>query len=176
MITLDDFKFDASHFNKRKIIAIDPGKKGGIVVYSIESDEVIAVVSMPETMQDVLRFITLFQNNSVCYLEKVGGLPGMGGSAMFNFGRGFGHVEMALMCRNIPTTEVTPQKWQKELQLGNKGNKTTNEWKTKLKERAQQLFPSVGSKFNIKNKTDWMTISDALLILEYAKIKERGSI
>ena len=162
------------YLKDRKLITIDPGKEGGIVVYSIDREELIEVLHMPETAQDVLNLLTKYQSNAICYLEKVQGLPGMGGSAMFNFGKGFGHLEMALLCRRIPTVEVTPQKWQKEIQVGNKGKKTTTQWKTKLKERAQQLYPSVGAKFNLKTKQDWMRVSDALLILRYALITEKS--
>lgn len=158
------------YIKDQKIIAIDPGKAGGIAVYSIDSKELIDLVEMPDTPQDLLNFFKHYQFNSRCYLEKVGGLPGMGASAMFNFGKGFGWIEMALIANKIPTMEVTPQKWQKELQLGTKGKKTTTQWKTKLKERAQQLYPSVGAKFNLKFKKDWLAVSDALLILHYARI------
>ena len=96
-----------------KIIAIDPGKAGGIAVLSVTKNKLIAVEPMPETPQDLLTFITRYQKNAVCYLERVQGIPGMGANAMFNFGQGFGQLEMALLCRNIPTIEVTPQKWQK---------------------------------------------------------------
>ena len=92
---------------------------------------------------------------------------------MFNFGKGFGWIEMALIANKIPTTEVTPQKWQKELQLGSKGKKSTLEWKTKLKQRAQQLWPTVEKQFNLKFKKDWLAVADALLILEYARITEK---
>lgn len=149
-----------------KIIAIDPGKNGGIAVFSIDRNMLIEVVKMPETPMDILTFLSLFQKNSVCYIEKVGGITGQGGaSSMFNFGKGFGHLEMALLCRKIPTTEVTPQKWQKALQLGTKGNKSNTEWKNKLKAKAQQLYPSM-SKITL-------AISDALLILEYARLTEK---
>jgi len=149
----------------RKIIAIDPGKNGGIAVFSLNQNKAVEVVKMPETPQEILSFLTAYQFNSICYLEKVGGLPGMGGSSMFNFGKGFGHLEMALLCRKIPTVEVTPQKWQKALQLGVKGKKSNTDWKNKLKTKAQQLFPYVGK--------ITLATSDALLILEYARITEK---
>jgi hypothetical protein len=161
-----------NYMSDSKIIAIDPGKNGGIAVFSVDKDTLIDVAPMPDTPQDVLNFITHYQNNSKCYLERVQGIPGMGATAMFNFGQGFGQLEMALLCRHIPTIEVTPQKWQRELQLGVKGHNTTNEWKTKLKMRAQQLYPRVEQQFNIKNKTEWLRVSDALLILEYARRQE----
>lgn len=161
------------YLKENKIIAIDPGKHGGIVVYSIDRDELIEVIQMPETPQDILNFLSKYQKNSVCYMEKVGGLPGMGGSAMFNFGEGVGCLKMALLALKVKTITVTPQQWQKQLQLGSKGKKTTNEWKTKLKERAQQLYPTVGAKFNFKTKQDWLNVSDALLIAEYARLTEK---
>lgn len=152
-------------FKDRKIIAIDPGKNGGIAIYSSEKNKLIEVVKMPSTPQELLSFLRLYQFNSVCYLEKVGGLPGMGGSAMFNFGKGFGHIEMALLCAKIPTNEVLPQKWQKFLSLGTKGSKSTSEWKNKLRTRAEQLFPNVGK--------ITLATSDALLILKYGIENEK---
>lgn len=162
---MDKQKIGRNFINHRKIIGIDPGKNGGIATYSIDAGKVIEVINIPETPQELLRFLRYYQLNSVCYLEKVGGIPGMGASRMFNFGEGFGWLEMALLACKIPTIEVTPQKWQKELQLGNKRDKTTTQWKNKLKQRAEQLFPNVGK--------ITLNVSDALLILYYGMIKER---
>lgn len=160
------------YIRDNKIIAIDPGQLGGIVVYSVDAKKIIALTSMPETPLALAKFLYRYQCNSRCYLEKVGGIPGMSASAMFNFGQGFGWIEMALLCSKIPTIEVTPQKWQKELQVGHKGKKSTNQWKTALMLIAQRLWPNVGNDFNLKFKKDWLSVSDALLILEYARIKE----
>lgn len=150
----------------RKIMAIDPGANGGIAIYSKDLEKVIEVVKMPETPQELLNFISSYkENTTACYIEKVGGLPGMGGSRMFNFGKQFGWLEMALLSNQIPAIEVTPQRWQKELQLGNKRDKTATQWKNKLKQRAEQLFPYVGR--------ITLAVSDALLILHYGIIQER---
>lgn len=151
-------------FKDRKLIGIDPGKAGGIAVYSIDKRRLIEVVKMPEAPQDLLNFLRLYKYNSVCYLEKVGGLPGMGGSAMFNFGKGFGWLEMALLSLKIPNNEVIPARWMKSLSLGVRGHKTKTEWKNKLKIEAQKLFP------NVKVT---LCISDALLILKYG-VKQEG--
>lgn len=160
-----------------KIIAIDPGASGGIAVYSVRESRVVEVVAMPDTPLFLLNFLAKWskgRGRTRCYLEKVGGIPGQGGAAsMFNFGRGFGHLEMALISLHIPTVEVTPQKWQKRLQLGSRGKMSANAWKTKLMTRAQQLFPYIQSDFGIKNKTAWMKIADSLLILEYARLEEK---
>ena len=154
----------AKFFKHNKIIAIDPGNNGGITIYSAEDKRVIESIKMPATPQELLNLLRIYSFNSVCYLEKVQGLPGMSGGGMFTFGRGYGHLEMALLCCKIPTVSVTPQKWQKELQLGNRGNKSTTEWKNKLKAKAEQLFPYLRIT---------LAVSDSLLILQYAKIKEK---
>lgn len=153
-------------FTDKKIIGIDPGKSGGISVYSLTKGCLIEAVPMPETAKDLHDYLKLLQVNSVCVLEKVQGLPKMGGSSMFNFGKGFGHLEMALISLNIKTFEVTPQVWQKTFQLGTKGNKSTTEWKNKLKFKAQQLYPKVKVT---------LAISDSLLILEYG-IEKYGKL
>lgn len=72
---------------------------------------------------------------------------------------------MALLACDIPTVTVTPQIWQKALQLGTKGDDSTTIWKNKLRAKAQQLFPYI--------KSITLAISDALLICEYARIKEK---
>ena len=52
------------YIKDQKIIAIDPGKAGGIAVYSIDSKELIDLVEMPETPQDLLNFFKHYQLNS----------------------------------------------------------------------------------------------------------------
>lgn len=158
----------AKYFNHSKIIGIDPGEHGGIAVYSCDFKKVVELAKIPSTPQELLTFLKIYKKNSVCYLERVQGVPGNGASKMFNFGRGFGQIEMALMACKIPYTEVTPQKWQKALQLGHKGTKSTSQWKNKLKTRAQQLFPNVGK--------ITLDVSDSLLILEYGRLTERGKL
>lgn len=153
----------AKFFKHSKIIGIDPGVNGGLAVYSCDAKRIIEVVKMPATPQELLTFLRLYKFNSVCYLERVQGMPGNSPSGMFNFGRGFGHIEMALLALKIPFTEVTPQKWQKALQLGHKGSKTATQWKNKLKERAQQLYPSLKIT---------LATSDSLLIVEYGRLTE----
>lgn len=148
-----------TYYKDRLIIGIDPGAAGGIGVYSITQGRLIMAIKMPENPTDLLAFLKLHSLNSKCYLEKVGGIPGNGANAMFNFGRGYGHLEMALLACRIPTETVTPQKWQKEFQLGGRGKTMSKtEWKNKLKAKAQQLFPT----FNVTLAT-----CDAMLIALY---------
>nr|DAF10302.1 MAG TPA: HOLLIDAY JUNCTION RESOLVASE [Caudoviricetes sp.] len=145
----------------KKYIGIDPGDQGGIAVLSADGS-VVEVAKIPTTPMDVLDFLSKYKDDSYCILERVGGLPGQGGSAMFNFGKGYGHLQMALLALGIPTNDVTPNKWEKSFQLGSSGKYGKTEWKNRLKGKAQQLFPSLGRKITLAT-------CDALLIAEYGR-------
>ena len=154
----------------RIVIGIDPGNNGGIAVYSPVYERVVDLIKMPPTPQELFNTLSEYTTDQydgdiVCYLEKVGGMPGQGGSAMFNFGKGFGYLEMALIALKIPTVTITPAVWQKPLQLGTSKGMTKTQWKNKLKAKAEQLFPY------ISKVTLWS--ADALLICEYGRIRER---
>lgn len=140
-------------------IGIDPGTNGGIAVLD-DSGAVIFLRKMPETPQDLIDALRQFADDSRCTLEKVGGMPGNGGMSMFNFGKGYGHLEMALLSLKIPTETVTPQKWEKTYQLGSSRDVKKTEWKNRLKAKAQQLFP--GERITL-------AVCDALLIAEYGR-------
>ena len=145
----------------KRYIGIDPGVNGGIAVLSADGS-VLCVTKMPPTPRDLFDFLSQYSEDSFCVLERVGGLPGNGGSAMFNFGKGYGHLQMALVALGIPTEDVTPNKWEKVYQLGTSGKFSKTEWKNRLKGKAQQLFPSLVKKITLAT-------CDALLIAEYGR-------
>jgi crossover junction endodeoxyribonuclease RuvC len=154
----------------RVIIGIDPGMSGGIAVID-EDGKAIDVSKMPETKQDIYDYLKEYASTdinectSVCYLEDVGhGLPGQSSKATATFARHCGHLEMALLALRIPTHTVTPQKWMKSYQLGKSSQYEKREWKNKLKEKAQQIFPKI--KVTLCN-------ADALLIAEYGRKQEK---
>lgn len=152
------------------VIAIDPGKNGGVAVLSGEG-EVLVCKKMPDTPADLLELLKEYKEGSCCYLEKVQGIPGQGAASAFSFGRGFGQIEMALMALCIPTYDVTPQKWQKFYQVGGSSimNSTAaekREHKNKLKQKAQQLFPKLG-------KSITLVTCDSLLIALYGVHQQR---
>lgn len=146
---------------KRVYIGIDPGKNGGIAVLGADG-AVVDLTKMPETPQGLLEFLGKWKDGSFCVLERVGGMPGNGGSAMFNFGKGYGHLQMALLSLGIPTEDVTPNRWEKAYQLGSSGKYGKTEWKNRLKGKAQQLFPGLGRQVTLAT-------CDALLIAEYGR-------
>lgn len=152
------------------IIAIDPGAAGAIAV--LEDGKAVAY-NMPETYSDIyLKLDSIIESAIyekeipiVCYLEDVGkGMPGQSSVATAKFARHCGHLEMALYALNIPIEKVLPSKWEKTMGIGTSKGLTKTEWKNKLKQKAQELYPQI--KVTLKN-------ADALLILHYAKEKEK---
>jgi hypothetical protein len=142
------------------IIAIDPGKSGGFA-YGVDLSAP-QVCNMPDTLGDLATLLRQFPSGGVVYLEKVGGYAGgrgAPGSAMFNFGKGVGHLEAIAYMQGFEMRQVAPQKWQRALSLGNSNGMSKTEWKNKLKERAQQLYPKV---------TVTLATADALLIYHAA--------
>lgn len=129
------------------ILGIDPGAAGGICVFDNGS---IETHKMPETYADIYDFLQGITQDHlpgevVAVLEDVGhGMPGQSSSATAKFARHNGHLEMALYALGIPTTKVTPQKWQKAFSnsLGKSKDYEKREWKNRLKALAQQMYPS----------------------------------
>lgn len=155
-------------------IGIDPGASGGLACLTPGG---VYHTPMPETERDVWDWVNdtpkYRANGSPCFavIEKVGGyiqgnkLPG---SAMFNFGRSYGGLRMALIAAGIPFEEATPQRWQKTLGIpSRKKDESKGQFKNRLKARAQQLFPSV--------KVTLAT-ADALLIAEYCRRLREGKL
>lgn len=143
----------------KAILAIDPGQKGAFAW--IGTDGVCHFENMPGTPYEILELVRRVKAESaveVCYLEDVGyGMPGQSSSATAKFARHNGHLEMALMAEGIRIVRLTPQKWERSLGFGLSKGFTKVEWKRKLKQRSQELYPQ----FKVT-----LTNSDALLLLE----------
>ena len=45
---------------KRRIIGIDVGKNGGIVVYDTENNKLLECIKMPPTPKDLLDFLSIY--------------------------------------------------------------------------------------------------------------------
>ena len=88
-------------------------------------------------------------------------MPGNAGPASVKFGRHNGHLEMALYCMSIPTTQISPQKWMKRLGTMPK-DKTAR--KNKIKTDMACLYPAL--KVTLKT-------ADALAILTVAIMDEK---
>jgi hypothetical protein len=148
------------------ILAIDPGKNGGIALVSL--DGTAQAWKMPETERDIWSLIVGFDDgDTFALIEKVGpnriaadGERRQGASSMFTFGMGYGALRMALVASGIPWEDISPQRWQSLFGLKRFKDETTVEKKNRHKARAQQLFPAL----QITHAK-----ADALLIAEYGR-------
>ncbi|MBW3637019.1 MAG: hypothetical protein KY445_11260 [Armatimonadetes bacterium] len=136
----------------KTILAIDPGGTGAIATW--RSGKGIKTIAMPKThiaLRDALREIVAeADGHLVAYLEEVGGFirgqeGKQPGSAMFNFGKNYGQIEMALLCMNIPTVKVKPEIWQKTFNVGTKKDAPDGKWKHHLKARLGELMPELSA-------------------------------
>jgi hypothetical protein len=144
-------------------IGIDPGASGGIALLDARG-RVVWVVKMPDTDQDLLGMLTKWPADgwaARAVVERVhGGIGRQGASGMFNYGRNYGAVLMALAAGQVPFDTVPPQRWQKLLGVTYPKGATQTERKNISKRRAQQLFPAI---------TVTHAIADALLLADYCR-------
>jgi crossover junction endodeoxyribonuclease RuvC len=138
------------------ILAIDPGAKGALAFFDMEKG-VLNIVDCPtvevkrgakvktEISPQMVSGIIASRSPTLAILEKVGAMPNQGVSSMFQFGRGVGMYEGVLAALQIPITYVTPQAWQKEMNV--RGGKDGS------RARAAELYPAYASLF-AKKKDD----------------------
>ena len=133
------------------LLAIDPGAnggwvyKGGPTIFCGKNSELPQLTINRET---------------VIIVEKVPPYVGkfIPSSAAFKLGYSYGWIVGKFA--GYKTHHVTPQVWQKFLNIGTKGDQTTTQWKNKLKEEAIKLFPN--------QKRITLATADAYLLLHYA--------
>jgi hypothetical protein len=136
-------------------IGIDPGRTGGITILSSDGDKP-SIHPMPETEKDIWEMLKKFEHSpyykTQAVIEKVGGYIGGGegekgggaanGNSMFKFGCSYGGLRMALIGCGIPFLEVPPQTWQKHYGLIRTRTEKKNQFKSRMRAKAQQLLPS----------------------------------
>lgn len=161
-------------------LGIDPGSSGGLAVIRVSDEVRVIATQMLKTPRDIWLWLSQGKNgdairpNTFAALEKVGGyIKGnpAPGSAMFQFGKGAGWLEMALIAADISYEEVTPQRWQKALGIpSRKKDEKPTAWKNRLKKRAQELFPKLAA------GSITLATADALLIAEFCRRSREGTL
>lgn len=143
-------------------IGIDVGQSGSICAITPTGP---VAHKMPDTDRDLLDLLksVMFSDDgkAVAVLEQVNAMPKQGVTSSFNFGEGYGKLQMALMAAEIPYEKVRPQKWMKALGCLTGGDKNVT------KNFAQQLFPGIRCTHNI---------ADGLLIATYCQRKHTGTL
>ena len=141
----------------KTIIAVDPGKGGGIAVLNHEG---IHLHSMPESLADICAQLREYGAATVI-LEEVpkycgGNRPE---STTFVLAQNLGRIEGIVTAIGHPLVRVHPKSWQKTFSISRDKAKS-DQWKRRLKALACELFPQL----DVTLKT-----ADALLLLEHAR-------
>jgi len=150
-------------------IGIDPGSSSGAFALIIDSNirVVITHCFKDNTEKEMCEILRLWKENAEtsntsikAVLENVHPFKGQGISSAGKFMRNKGIIEGFLMALNIPYEQVSPQRWVKSygMKKDNAGGETRSQWKKRLRQRAQELFPK--HKIVADN-------ADALLIANY---------
>lgn len=118
------------------VVGIDPGKKGGVTVMSMDGQQVWTArlgeaYELADFIDDTKRKIVR------AYVEKCQAMPGQGVKSMFTYGMGFGKILGVLETLQISYDLIPPQKWQKKMIPGTKKGETKHAALIK----ARQLFP-----------------------------------
>ena len=149
------------------IIAIDPGKSGGIAVFA---NQRITAVKMPSNVKDLqlyLKMIIETYDDPIVFIEKVQAYRGNEDDAP---GKKFGinkmlanYTELLTVIKllEIPFIEVYPISWQSTLGLRIPKEKITKtERKNRYKQFSQKCFPELGK--------ITLATSDALCLVQFA--------
>ena len=162
-----------------RVLGIDPGKTGGIVLVD-EAGRIVRQQIMPAgaktwdlpELRTMLGALTSgdFSGPMTCYLERVATMPGQGISSAFTFGKSVGYVEMALVAAGIPYQEVTPQSWTKIMHEGLSKELPAKE---RSAVAARRLFPGHSFLATAKSTKPHEGLIDAALIAEYGRRRHR---
>ena len=154
----------------KAFLGVDPGSTGSIA--AITEKGLIKVLRFGKsTEKEIVDFCNELAFDYECFatLELVGAMPGQGVSSMFQFGKNVGFIIGVLTATGIAYEQKVPRSWQKELGISPRykpkknetgTEETKPEFKKRLKQKAEQLFPKE------KVLTD---TADALLIAEYTR-------
>ncbi len=159
-------------------LGIDPGVDGAIVkIYA--SGEICNILQMNKaTEAEFVKF--LLPKVTFAVLERIMPRPTMVfdhvtkkvvprilKSTCVLYGN-YMQVRAALTAGHTPFDAVTPQKWQKGLNLRTRAKgEEKRDWKNYLKGEAQRLFPS---------QKVTLAIADALLLAEYCRRRLTGTL
>lgn len=158
----------------KSILAIDPGLKGALVFLN-DDGRLMNFHPMPlKKLKNgkcdldfrALRKILKQYEGVPIFLERAVSF-GMGSTGAFNYGRGFGAIEIAIQLSGNPVTYVMPAKWTKVMHVG-------IDSRLKPKERSlialKKHFPKLMHRLpkNRNGKIDEGGM-DALLIAGYAR-------
>lgn len=145
-------------------LGVDPGVNGTMTIITSKRQWVMTISFSGLSTMQISRYLDLsdYDDEAFCVLERVHAMPSKfrGSSSSWELAESFSMLKTILTLRGVPFSQVLPERWQKELKLPAKGDKTYDAHKKVLHQRAQALYP----KANLLKGT-----ADSLLIAEYAR-------
>lgn len=132
------------------ICGIDPGLSGALAFFDADHG-VLDIIDMPvvaitrngkakrELNAPMVSALIRARKFDRAVLERVGPMKGQGVSSMYQFGRGVGTIEGVLAALQIPVDYVTPQTWQKAVNM--------RAGKDGARARAAEIFPAYAHLF-----------------------------
>tara|TARA_R100001594_G_scaffold875_4_gene3612 strand:+ start:1836 stop:2309 length:474 start_codon:yes stop_codon:yes gene_type:complete len=144
-----------------RVIGIDPGKNGGLVV--ITKDDIIAH-KCPDTPDGMATLFGIALNGDApidvhVVIEQVWARPGNASRAAFSYGVNYGLWIGIVASYEVDLKYVSPQKWMTHIGCP-KGMNVTQR-KNWLKDKAKKMYPSL--------KKVTLATADAILIARYGK-------
>ena len=145
------------------VLGIDPGKTGASALIetgckpAIERRAKMTSVEWAKSLRNDAALACLVA------IERTASSPQMGVKSAHTFGEERGLILAACYLSETRIIEVTPAKWQRAIGVHAIKGESQTDHKRRLKQRAQELFPSV----TITND-----VADALLIAHYAMTVE----
>lgn len=156
-------------------IGIDIGSNGSATAIH-DNGKVEVLRFSKSTDKDVYEWLSRvsFEDTCMCVIEKVWAMPStdgdgrkMGASTSFTFGENNGFIKGVITCTQIPHEYNTPQTWQKFFGMKKDKNEAQTDYKRRLKQKAEELFPA------IKITND---MADSILIAEFCRRKHRNIV
>ena len=152
-----------------KIIGIDPGLSGAIVI--LEENKVLGMFDMPVMAEgkknkrqlNTAQLVNIInehikKNEEIAVVvEQVNAMPGQGVTSMFNFGQTFGAIKGVCAALELPIFFVRPSKWKKYFEL-------INSSKDSSRTKVIEMHPSLSSQLSKKKDVNK---SDAILIARF---------
>lgn len=153
-----------------RLLGIDPGASGGLVLLESKAGEpptLVSAVKMPDTLRGIFEAVCDTSADTVL-IEQVGAMPTDGRSSLFKFATNYGCLQMAAVAACFPLQFVRPALWQQAIGCKRLKNEAKTKHKARMRHKAQLLFPQI----RITN-----ALADAALIAVYGvRLHHGGSL
>lgn len=128
-------------------IGIDPGSTSGAIAIIQDGD--LSIFGMnrktEKQIEGVIHDVWLIkgiETDLFAVIERVSGRRGQGSASSFKFGANYGFVRGCLVANRIPFRDFLPKEWQKHYSMVKKKTESDKQWKERLLNVAQNLYPN----------------------------------